>query len=111
MRTVYSTPILVLAMGLSVVACGGKGGNGDDDSSPDACVGLECNVVDCAAQGKPPTTLTGTVYAPNGTLPLWGIDVYIPRQPEGPLPDTLQCDRCDDSIAGAVTQVKTDAQG
>lgn len=78
----------------------------------DACVGLECNIVSCDAQGKPPTTLSGTVYAPNGTLPLYGIDVYIPNVPLGPVPEGLVCDRCGDTLPGyPVAQAKTDEAG
>src|SRR5436190_911922 len=54
---------------LSLVACGGHhGDDGDDQGGVDACVGLECQIVNCAMQNKSPTTLTGTVFAPNGTL-------------------------------------------
>ena len=40
----------------------------------------------------PPTTITGTVFAPNGTLPLYGVKVYVPEPPiRAPLPDGAQC--------------------
>ncbi|HLL23891.1 MAG TPA: hypothetical protein VK427_17255 [Kofleriaceae bacterium] len=86
-------------MVLSVAACGSKkNGSGDTDAgnngTPDACVGLQCQIVNCGAMGQQPTTLTGTVFAPNGTLPLYGIQVYIPLTDPGTPPDTLECDRC-----------------
>jgi hypothetical protein len=81
----------------------------------DECVGLECNIVDCAAQGKPPTSISGTVFAPNGTLPLFGVTVYIPNTSAFPLPpfaDTLTCARCDDPLPGSpITSVQSDEAG
>jgi hypothetical protein len=68
-----------LAVGLAI--CFGCGpnthghNNGDDGNThggPDSCVGLQCQVVNCQAMGMPPTTIKGTVFAPNGTLPLFG---------------------------------------
>jgi hypothetical protein len=78
----------------------------------DACVGLECDIKDCAKDGKPLTTISGTVFAPNGTLPLYGIQVYVPNQPVGPPQDGAICDRCTDSIPGyPIALTKTDEAG
>jgi hypothetical protein len=46
------------------------------------------------------TTIKGVVYAPNGTLPLYGISVYVPNTNPGPLADGLQCSRCSDPLPG-----------
>ena len=54
-------------------------------------------IVDCTHQGGTPTSISGTVYAPNGTLALYGATVYIPVLDPGPLPAGPQCDRCDPS--------------
>src|SRR5690606_36079976 len=60
----------------------------------------ECNIVNCIDQGMPDTTIRGTVYAPNGTLPLYGIDVYIPNAPMPPVVDGATCARCNDTLPG-----------
>jgi hypothetical protein len=99
---------------LSLVACGGNKGDDDDDGSgsPDACVGLECQVVNCTKEGKPPTTLVGTVFAPNGTLPLYGINVYVPREMPAAFTEGAQCSRCIDELSGSpIAQVQSDDQG
>jgi hypothetical protein len=78
----------------------------------DACVGLECNVVNCQKQGKSSTTISGTVYAPNGTLPLYGINVYVTNAPLGPPVDGAVCDRCTDTLPGyPLSPTKTDENG
>ncbi len=62
--------------------------------------------------GMPPTTISGTVYAPNGTLPLYGINVYVPNQPIGPIQDGAVCDRCTDTLPGyPLSKVQTDEAG
>ena len=67
----------------------------------DECVGLECNIVDCNAQGKVATTISGKVFAPNGTLPLFGVTVYVPNGTVDPFVEGATCARCDDEIPGA----------
>src|SRR5262245_34839386 len=100
--------VILPGLAALAVACGG----GDGTGTPDACVGLECRVVDCAAQQRPPTTIAGTVLAPNGSLPLYGVNVYVPREPPGALPDGAQCSRCDDPLPGTpVVLAQSDASG
>jgi hypothetical protein len=69
----------------------------------DECEGLECNVAECTKQGKPETTISGIVYAPNGTLPLYGIKVYVPNAPVPPFTEGAECSRCvnDDQLPGS----------
>jgi hypothetical protein len=102
---------------LFLVACGHHSGSTDIDGNgsnadPDACTDLGCFVVDCAAKGLFPTTLSGTVYAPNGTLPLYGVDVYVPRSAPGPLTEGVQCSNCAEGFpGGSITQTRTDETG
>jgi hypothetical protein len=118
----------------TVVACGSHTGGGDDTActpggtecgagmhctaegtcvaDEPACEGLQCFQVDCASKGAPDTTLTGTVYAPNGTLPLYNVTVYVPNAPVLPLPTGLSCDRCDNVLSGSpLVKTTTDTAG
>lgn len=53
---------------------------------------ISCLQVDCGGAVK--TTLTGRVFAPNGTLPLYNAIVYVPDAPLEPMRDGVQCDQC-----------------
>ncbi len=76
------------------------------------CTGIQCNITDCAGKGMQPTTITGTVFAPNGTLPLFGINVYIPNSDPGPLKAGVQCGSCADGLPGnPIVQAVTDEAG
>ena len=101
-------------------ACGGNGKIGGDDTGdgggtggpPDACVGLQCKIVNCNGQGIGTTRLSGTVYAPNGTLPLYNATVYVPNSDPGPLAKGVTCDRCDAALTGdPIVHTTTDELG
>jgi hypothetical protein len=75
-------------------------------------VGFGCLVVDCAHKNMPPTTISGTVYAPNGTLALYNATVYVPSTDPGPISDQLQCGQCTDFLPGnPVARATSDEAG
>jgi hypothetical protein len=81
---------------------------GSDRTGP--CVNLQCQQTTCPAGAT--TTLTGTVYAPNGTLPLYNALVYVPNAPVPAIPPGLACDRCGAIPPGQpVVNALTDAHG
>jgi hypothetical protein len=96
---------------------GGTGGSlGGFDPGADAggytpqCQNLECQQVPC--DGGVTTTLSGTIYDPSGTLPLYDVGVYVPNAPLDPVPEGLICDKCDATFSGApLVSALTDTQG
>jgi len=92
-----------------VGACLGDGALGDGTGP---CQGLECQQVNCPAMGMPPTTISGSVYAPNATLPLYNVIVYVPNAPLDPIKDGATCDKCGSTISGKpLVTTLTDATG
>ena len=90
----------------------GDDANGGEGNNADACIGLECQVVNCEAMGMPPTSVSGTVFAPNGTLPLYGVNVYVPRDAVPPFTPGVTCDRCSDNLPGSpIAKVTSDEAG
>ena len=78
--------------------------------SDGSCRNFECDQVECA--GGATTSLSGVVYAPNGTLPLYNVFVYVPNDPIGAFPDALTCDQCNDRPQGnPLVYTKTDTAG
>jgi hypothetical protein len=104
---------IILALTV-VVGCGPEREDrtadaGDDNTN---CTGIECQIVNCEKQGKPPTSLSGTVYAPNGTLALYGATVYVPYVDPGSFTEGVQCSQCQDQLpGGAVTHAMSDTSG
>ena len=120
MRT---TLVSFVVSSMLLIACGptrlNSGGNGDanangPDGTPDACVGLQCQIPDCTNIGNGTTSLSGYVYAPNGTLPLFDVNVYVPNSDPGPITPGLDnaCDQCSTDLPGnPVVQTTTDEHG
>jgi hypothetical protein len=70
------------------------------------CTGLCQNQVSCPVGNE--TRLTGTVYAPNGSQPLYNALVYVPNAPLPAIAAGPACGRCEDEelgepIAAAIT--------
>ena len=80
------------------------------DGPPPPCTGLRCQQKACS--GGADTTLTGTVYAPNGKLPLYNVIVYVPNLAPLPFTKGAQCDKCGSIASGdPITTALTDYQG
>jgi len=87
-------------------------GDGPAADAPGSCEGLACSIIDCNARGLPSTTVSGTVFAPNGTLPLDGVTVYVPVADPGPLPPGVQCGSCANAVpGGSYAQAISDEAG
>ncbi len=75
--------------------CGGGGEPGRCGYAGNVCTEPWCeHLVPCP--GAQATTLTGTVYAPNGQIPLSEAMVYVPARPPAPIIDGIECLRCED---------------
>ncbi|HET6283688.1 MAG TPA: hypothetical protein VFH73_22220, partial [Polyangia bacterium] len=79
------------------------------DAGPPPCVNLQCQRVNCAGA---PTSISGTVFAPNGKLPLYNVTVYVPNAPLEPFAAGISCDRCGVVSSGKpIASAVTDSQG
>ena len=76
----------------------GEPGTTADATTGSACTGLECQVPQCPDAGT--TSLRGTVFAPEGTLPLYNVVVYVPNGPLDPISDGVTCDTCQTALSG-----------
>jgi hypothetical protein len=89
--------VVLLALGLG---CGpGTRDNGDDDAK--------------TYKDAPCTTaITGKVFAPNGTLPLYNVTVYAPENNPVAFTPGVQCGQCQTDLpGGAYASTQSDAEG
>lgn len=101
-----------LALAVAAIACGnhdGSDGNPDGGQPPLPCSGIACKQVTCAGGGT--TSISGTVLAPNGTLPIYGATVYVPQSDVGPLTSGVTCDRCANLAGNPLVRTTTDENG
>ncbi|MGE0868120.1 MAG: hypothetical protein AB7P03_06155 [Kofleriaceae bacterium] len=99
----------ILAGAAALIAACGPGARdtpgGDDDDDGDGGI-------DVTADARCPTAITGKVFAPNGTLPLYNVQVYVPQSDPGPFPEGVQCTRCTSQLpGGALASTLTDSSG
>jgi hypothetical protein len=78
------------------------------------CIGRQCQVdyYNCPVASGP-TTVTGVVYSPAGTLPVYNAKVYIPSGDVPPIAASgASCDRCESIVPpDAVVSTTTDIDG
>lgn len=89
---VASAIALAVACGPSTEAEPAPPPDAGADSAPEGPKGFGAGDAATASD----TTLTGTVLAPNGTLPIAGALVYVASAAPGPIPDGAYCDACID---------------
>lgn len=94
---------------------GGEGGGPPGPGLPGAGIdfgdpGPECGAAGCtpapnSCPGGGQTSISGTVYAPSGTLPLYNVMVYVPSEPLAPLSAgaTCACEVSGEPVAAALT--------
>ena len=81
--------------------------DGGEGAAP--CQGLQCQQKTCTA-GRD-TTVTGTVFAPNGKLPLYNAIVYVPNTKPEALAKGATCDKCGAVTGNPVVSAISDATG
>ncbi len=98
------------------------GGIGTMDASPEAalpCHNLQCYQNTCKAGackvGACPnggtTSVSGIIYDPSGTLPLYNIIVYVPNAPLDPITTGATCEKCGTVSGSPIASTLTDTTG
>jgi len=90
---------------IALVACGpSKGNNNDGMGDDDGGTGQE--------DAYCPTSISGKVFAPNGTLPLYNVTVYAPVSDPPPFTAGVQCGQCAATLpGGAYASTQSDPTG
>ncbi len=73
---------------------------GGDDLAPVVAPNTPVAASRCTLEGKPKTTVRGTIYDPAGRLPLYNVMVYVPSEALDPIAEGVTCDRCDATASG-----------
>ena len=99
---------------------GGAGGmGGSDGGQTGPCKNLQCqqttctlgNCVEKACTGGASTTVSGTVFDPSGTLPLYNVIVYVPNAAVDPIVNGASCEPCEGVSGSPVVSALTDTKG
>ena len=81
-----------------------------DTDAGRGCWNLECLQSKC--EGRPKTTVTGTVYDPAAVTPLYNAIVYVPNAKPDPIKSGASCDRCGGVLSGKpIVTALTDTHG
>ena len=93
----------MLVLAIAIAACGPTNRDtGGDDAPPDTP----------PEDAYCPTAITGKVFAPNGTLPLYNVTVYAPVSDPPPFTPGVQCGQCSTTLpGGAYASTTTDPTG
>ncbi len=100
------TPTGAGAGGAHATTSSSEGGNGTGTAGGGlfttgtgmGCANLACQQVACSGGAR--TTVSGTVLAPEGTIPLYNVVVYVPNAEVQPLPSGASCDTCGGALSG-----------
>jgi hypothetical protein len=86
----------------------GSGGTLDFGEPDPGCTGADCSPAPSSCPGGGQTTISGTVYAPSGTLPLYNVMVYVPSAPLAALSSgvTCECEVSGEPVASAITDTQ-----
>ena len=88
----------------NILTCGPACGTGMN------CTGLCLQQMPCSGGGT--TSVSGTVYSPNGADPLPGVLVYVPNAPVQPFTPGVSCGDCGADVSGApLVSAITDVKG
>ena len=100
--TTASRVLFILSIVIAT-ACGPSKGKGDDGDD-----GVDAKPADAYC----PTSISGKVFAPNGTLPLYNVLVYAPVSDPPPFTPGVQCGQCSPELpGGAYASTQSDPQG
>jgi hypothetical protein len=84
------------------------------------CKNLQCQQTSCtqgsclqhACANGAKTTVSGKVYDPAGSVPLYNVIVYVPNAALAPISEGVSCDKCNGTATGSpVASALTDATG